>query len=600
MDRNQAIGMILISVMVFVYFFFIATPPTEAPKKNSPTTPKDTLQEKFLQKKPATNSIVLDSAFLQGKSQEIVLENKVLKVTLNSQGGKIQQVLLKNFKTYDQKPLYLLDSQFSQMSYFVPTQAGKVDLYQIFYEAEIKDKSVIFRAKAGEKIIEQTYALKGEESYQLDYSVKINGIALSKENAQIEWSANMPLTEKDAIPSRIKSTISYYGVNEGYDYLSETNNLQDKTINEPLKWIAFKQQFFIASLWAVQENQFSKARLVSYADENNPKVVKSYKAILDVSTEKLQNGKATFQFYLGPNQYSILKNLDFDFSRNVGLGWGIFGWLNKFLIIPIINFLESFISSYGLLIIVLGIIIRLILFPLNYKSYIGMAKMRVLKPELDEIKARNEGDMQKIQAEQLELYRQVGINPLAGCIPMLLQIPIVIAVFTYFPNAIELRQEAFLWADDLSTYDSILTLPFHIPFYGNHVSLFTILMTASTILYTYYANQTSSVEGPMKVASYIMPIVFMFMLNSYPAGLSYYYLVTNLLSILQQIGIKKLVDEDKIKAILEANRLKNKDKKKSGFQQRLEEALKAQQERLEAKKKALEQKKSQGKIKNKK
>lgn len=591
MDRNQAIGMILISVMVFVYFFFIASPPTENPRKNQQETKKDTLQSRFFQK-TSQNSVILDSTFLRGKAENVILENKVLKITFSSQGGKIQKVLLKNFKTYDQKPLYLLDETFSQMSYLVPTQAGKVDLYRIFYEVEQKEKSIIFRAKAGEKTIEQTYKLTGEESYQVDYSVKINGVALGKENAQIEWSANMPLTEKDATPSRIKSTISYYGLNDGYDYLSESNNLQDKNIDEPLRWVAFKQQFFIASLWATQENQFSKARLVSYADENNPKIVKSYKAVLDIPTEKLQNGKATFQFYLGPNQYSILKNLDYDFSRNVGLGWGIFGWVNKFLIIPIINFLESFIGSYGLLIIVLGIIVRLILFPLNYKSYIGMAKMRVLKPELDEIKARNEGDMQKIQVEQMELYKQVGINPLAGCIPMLLQMPIVIAVFTYFPNAIELRQEAFLWAEDLSTYDSILTLPFHIPFYGNHVSLFTILMTASTILYTYYANQTSSVEGPMKIAGYIMPLVFMFMLNSYPAGLSYYYLVTNLLSVLQQIGIKKLVNEDKIKAILEANRLKNKDKKKSGFQERLENALKAQQERLEAKKKSIEQKKN--------
>ncbi|PKQ68056.1 membrane protein insertase YidC [Raineya orbicola] len=591
MDRNQAIGMILISVMVFVYFFFIASPPTENPRKNQQETKKDTLQSRFFQK-TSQNSVILDSTFLRGKAENVILENKVLKITFSSQGGKIQQVLLKNFKTYDQKPLYLLDETFSQMSYLVPTQAGKVDLYRIFYEVEQKEKSIIFRAKAGEKTIEQTYKLTGEESYQVDYSVKINGVALGKENAQIEWSANMPLTEKDATPSRIKSTISYYGLNDGYDYLSESNNLQDKNIDEPLRWVAFKQQFFIASLWATQENQFGKARLVSYADENNPKIVKSYKAVLDIPTEKLQNGKATFQFYLGPNQYSILKNLDYDFSRNVGLGWGIFGWVNKFLIIPIINFLESFIGSYGLLIIVLGIIVRLILFPLNYKSYIGMAKMRVLKPELDEIKARNEGDMQKIQVEQMELYKQVGINPLAGCIPMLLQMPIVIAVFTYFPNAIELRQEAFLWAEDLSTYDSILTLPFHIPFYGNHVSLFTILMTASTILYTYYANQTSSVEGPMKIAGYIMPLVFMFMLNSYPAGLSYYYLVTNLLSVLQQIGIKKLVNEDKIKAILEANRLKNKDKRKSGFQQALENALKVQQERMEAKKKSIEQKRN--------
>lgn len=589
MDKNQAIGMILISVMVFVYFFFF-TSPTEPPQ-NVPTTPKkDTLL--FKQLPQTKQSFIIDSSFLTGQEKQIVLENKVLKITFNTKGGKIQQVLLKGFKTYDQKPLYLLDESFSQMQFWINTPKGKSDLYQLFYEAQITDTSVIFKAQTSDKQIEQTYAFTNKESYQLNYSVKINGITLSQENAQIYWSAQMPLTEKDVTLSRIKSTISYYGVESGYNYLSESNSLQEKRLDEPLRWVAFKQQFFIASLWALQENSFSKAYLVSYADENKPDIVKSYVATLDIPSKKLQNGQLPLQFYLGPNQYKILKKLDYDFARNVGLGWGIFGWINKFLIIPIINFLESFISSYGLLIIALTIIIRVILFPLNYKSYIAMAKMRVLKPELDAIKARNEGDMQKIQMEQMELYRQVGINPLAGCIPMLLQMPIVIAVFTYFPNAIELRQEAFLWAEDLSTYDSILTLPFHIPFYGNHVSLFTLLMTGSTILYTWYANQTTtSVEGPAKVAGYIMPIVFMFMLNSYPAGLNYYYLVTNVFSVLQQIGIKKLIDEEKIKKILEANRLKNKDKKKSSFQQYFEKALKAQQERLEAQKKAIEQKK---------
>jgi len=592
MDKNQAIGLILISVMIFVWFFFFTTPPTEVPKKIPTQTTDSSTQKKAEKPKELENVQAYDSVFLQGKQEELVLENNSLKITFSTKGGKIKQVLLKEYKTYEQKPLFLLDESFSKMSYQIPTEKGKIDLYEIFYTAENKANTLTFRANAGNKNIEQIYTLS--DNYEVDYQVKINGFEL-KNNALWAWNAAMPRTEKDAIPSRIKSTISYFTKVGGYDYLSETNDKQEKTITDSLRWIAFKQQFFLASVFATEKNAFVKAQISTIADENQKDIVKNYAATLEVSPKTFESQAATFKFYFGPNKYDILKKFDESFSRNVGLGWGIFGWVNKFLIIPIIDLLSGFIGNYGILIIALGIIIRLILFPLNYKSYIGMAKMKVLKPELDEIKARTGGDMKKMQQEQMALYQQVGINPLLGCVPMLLQMPIVIAVFTYFPNAIELRQESFLWADDLSTYDSIAKLPFSIPFYGDHVSLFTILMTVSTIVYTWYSNQTSTIEGPMKTVGYIMPVMFMFMLNSYPAGLSYYYLITNVFSIFQQIGIKKLVNEQKIREILEKNREKNKDKKKSGFQQRLEEALKAQQERLETKQKDLKNKKSRKK-----
>jgi YidC/Oxa1 family membrane protein insertase len=587
MDRNQAIGLILISVMIFVWFFFFTTPPTETnqPKPKSTDT---TAKLKPENPKQVENVQAYDSTFLEGKNEDVVLENKSLKITFSTKGGKIKQVLLKEYKTYEQKPLYLLDEAFSTMNYQIPTSKGNIDLYEIFYSVENKGNALVFKANAAGKSIEQIYTLS--EGFEVDYQVKLEGFEL-KSNALWQWKANMPRTEKDAIPSRIKSTISYYTKANGYDYLSETNDKQEKIITDSLRWITFKQQFFLASIFATQKNAFAKAQISTIADENQKDIVKSYSANLEIAPQVFNQQAATFKFYFGPNQYNLLKKMDEDFSRNVGLGWAIFGWVNKFVVIPILDVLSGMMSSYGLIIIVLVIILRIVLFPLSYKSYVGMAKMKVLKPEIDEIKARAGGDMQKIQQEQMELFRQVGINPLAGCIPMLLQMPILIAMFTYFPNAIELRQESFLWAEDLSTYDSILSLPFNIPFYGNHVSLFTILMTISTIVYTWYSNQTSTIEGPMKMVGYIMPVMFMFMLNSYPAGLSYYYFVSNIISILQQIGIKKLVDETKIRAILEKNREKNKDKKKSGFQQRLEEALKAQQERLEAKQKDLKNKK---------
>lgn len=587
MDRNQAIGLILISVMIFVWFFFFTTPPTET-NKPKPKSTDTTTKLKPENPKRVENAQAYDSTFLEGKNEDVVLENKSLKITFSTKGGKIKQVLLKEYKTYEQKPLYLLDEAFSTMNYQIPTSKGNIDLYEIFYSVENKGNALVFKANAAGKSIEQIYTLS--EGFEIDYQVKLEGFEL-KNNALWQWKANMPRTEKDAIPSRIKSTISYYTKANGYDYLSETNDKQEKTITDSLRWIAFKQQFFLASIFATQKNAFAKAQISTVADENQKDIVKSYSAHLEIAPQAFNQQTATFKFYFGPNQYNVLKKMDEDFSRNVGLGWAIFGWVNKFVVIPILDVLSGMIGSYGLIIIVLVIILRIVLFPLSYKSYVGMAKMKVLKPEIDEIKARAGGDMQKIQQEQMELFRQVGINPLAGCIPMLLQMPILIAMFTYFPNAIELRQESFLWAEDLSTYDSVLSLPFNIPFYGDHVSLFTILMTISTIVYTWYSNQTSTIEGPMKMVGYIMPVMFMFMLNSYPAGLSYYYFISNIISILQQIGIKKLVDETKIRAILEKNREKNKDKKKSGFQQRLEEALKAQQERLEAKQKDLKNKK---------
>jgi YidC/Oxa1 family membrane protein insertase len=588
MDRNQAIGMVIISVMIFVWLFFFSTPPTDKPKDSKQTKQAQQQIDTNQKKIPQIDTTLYDSNLLQAEVKDVVLENKEIKVTFSTQGGKIKQVLLKNYKTYDQKPLYLLDEKFSQMSYQIPMTNGKIDLYQIRYQSELKNNTIVFKAQAGSKQIEQIYTLK-PDSYELGYEVKLQGFGLTKDAATLDWQANMPRTEKDATPSRIKSTITYYTAEGGYDYLSETNDKQEKTITEPIRWVTFKQQFFLASIFATKNNSFSKASLTTTTDENNKDVVKSYQANIAIPSENLQNGKGTFQFYLGPNKYDVLKKYDEDFSKNVGLGWAVFGWVNRFVVIPILDVLSG-IGNYGIIIIVLVLILRAVLFPLSYKSYIGMAKMKVLKPEIDEIKARTGGDMQKVQQEQMELFRQVGINPLAGCIPMLLQMPILIAMFTYFPNAIELRQESFLWAEDLSTYDSVLNLSFQIPFYGSHVSLFTILMTISTIVYTWFTNQTSTIEGPMKMVGYIMPVVFMFMLNSYPAGLTYYYLISNLMSIGQQIGIKRLVNESKIREILEQNRIKNKDKKKTGFQQRLEEALKAQQEKLETKQKDLKNK----------
>jgi YidC/Oxa1 family membrane protein insertase len=297
-----------------------------------------------------------------------------------------------------------------------------------------------------------------------------------------------------------------------------------------------------------------------------------------------------YQFYFGPNNYKLLDKIAPDYERNVYLGWGIFGWINKGLIIPIFHFLERFISSYGIIIVLLVLVVKTLLFPLTFKSYVSMAKMRVLKPEIDEIKARvGEENTTQVQAETMQLYQEMGVSPLAGCIPTLATIPILLAMFNFFPGAIELRQESFLWATDLSSYDEFVRLPFTIPYYGNHVSLFTLLMTATTLVLTWQSNQTSAMQGAMKFYSYLMPLIFMFVLNDFAAGLTWYYFVSNVVTIAQQAIIKVMVDDSSLRAKLEENRRKHlatpaDQQKKPSFQARLAEAMKNAQQQAAAQK----------------
>jgi YidC/Oxa1 family membrane protein insertase len=361
-----------------------------------------------------------------------------------------------------------------------------------------------------------------------------------------------------------------------------------------VKWASIKQKFFLTSI--IGENTtFTNGELSTIAvDPNDSAVVEQVKLKLNLPKASLAKG-ANLKYYIGPNDYQIIGDVAEKFNRNVYLGWPPVYWINKFVIFPVFHFLTKFLSNYGLIIIVLVLLLRLVLAPLSYRSYLSMAKMKVLKPELDEIKEKNGDDMAKVQQEQLKLYQQVGVNPISGCIPVLLQMPILFAMFYLFPASIELRQQPFLWAEDLSTYDSLIQLPFIVPFLGSHISLFTLIMTMSTLAYTWQNNQLSSVTGPMKTMSYVMPLIFFFMLNRFSAGLTFYYTVGTLLTFAQQAIIKRFVDEDKIKAILEENRKRNVSGgtvKKSKFMSKLEDAMKAGEE---ARKKADEDKKKKKK-----
>ncbi len=605
MDRNQAIGFGLIALLLLAYSFFFSGTEEQA------TTPQATEQVANVEQAPQAADVEDDSVAqaqraatlgsfataATGQEQTITLENQNIRVTFNTKGGQVEEVLLKNYKTYQEEPLILFDKGSSNTDIAFTTNDGKTiklsDLY--FTPSEItkgtdKDVStqvITFRANVGNnQHIDQIYTLY-DETFQVGYKLDFKGLQgkVSGKNLTFTWTDRIKQLERDIQQNRAKTTVNFATVEDGYDYVSISEDKEEMIVEEPVKWIANKQNFFTAGI--IAEGNFASAILQTETNPADTTIVKTLSSQALIPTQDALNGNAEFMYYFGPNDYKILKHIGDDFEKNLDLGWGIFAWVNKWLIIPAFDFLENYIGNYGIIIILLVLYIKTLLLPLTYKSFYSMAKMKVLKPEIDAIKERNDGDMQKTQMETMKLYNEMGVNPLSGCIPMLLQIPILFAMFNFFPNSIELRQEPFLWANDLSTYDVFARLPFTIPFYGDHVSMFTLLMTASTILYTWSNNQMNAqMQGAMKFYSYLMPLIFMFVLNSFPAGLSFYYFVSNMVTFGQQAVIRKFVDEGKVRAKLEDNKEKRKDKKKTSgpsFTERMQEAMRAASEKEQQK-----------------
>ncbi|GAB2535270.1 membrane protein insertase YidC [Rufibacter soli] len=598
----------LIAVIILVYsIFFMKGPEQKGPETKKATSAASMAPDSSsVASTPADDSLANAQrtaqlgefgALATGQNQNVVLENKELKVTLGSKGGKVEEVELKNYKTWDQKPLVLFDTKSSRQEFTFQTKSGRtIKLSDLYFQPSavanltVKDKparSVTFVAQvAPGQSIEQVYTLQ-DDSYQVGYQLNFRGMdaLVAQQPVLLTWIDELKRLEKDIKQNRNHSTLNYYTVEGSFDKLSASSaDPETEKLEEPVKWVANKQNFFTAAI--IADNGFANAEVSSKFNAEDTTQVKTLQSKLSIPVQDVLSGKGHFSYFFGPNDYDILKRVTDEFDRNLELGWGIFAYVNKYLIIPAFDFLEDFIGSYGIIIILLVLYIKLLLSPLTYKSYISMAKMKVLKPEIDAIKEKHDGDMQKTQAETMALYSKMGVNPMSGCIPMLLQMPILFAMFNFFPNSIELRQEPFLWAHDLSTYDVFAMLPFTIPFYGNHVSMFTLLMTASTILYTWSNNQVSTVQGPMKFYSYLMPIIFMFVLNSFPAGLSFYYFVSNIVTFGQQALIRYFVDEGKIRKNLEDYQEKNKGKEpKGGFQKRIQDAMKAAAEQEAQRKK---------------
>ncbi len=606
MDRNQIIGFSLIGVLFMVYIYFNGSEPK--PQNTTALDSTKIIEQKIttldtLGKTPIStiDTAVLNKEFSDkfgifasgaaGKEEEFVLENKNIQVTLSSKGGNVKKVLLKNYLTYNKKPLYLADEKSSDISLKISTIDNReIDLTELYFTGQISKsdtaQSAVFLLPMGNgKYVEQSFSL-AKEGFQLNYDIKLVGLNGMVKNvpAIFTWKNNLQKIEYDINQSRDKSTVNFYTAAEGFDNLTETSRSPEtEKIETAVNWVNLKQKFFNSAI--IAKNSFSGAQVSSKVVGEDSTNIKELEASVLLPLADLTSGKGNYMYFFGPNEFATCKSVTEGFEENVNLGWPVIKWINRFVVIPVFNFLASKIANYGIIIVILVLLLKLLLFPLSYKSYVSMAKMKVMKPELDEIKAKFGDDMQKTQAEQMQLYQKVGINPLSGCIPVLLQMPILFAMFSFFPNAIELRQQSFLWSPDLSTYDAVITWKENIMIFGwnlldNHISMFTLLMTISTLVYTWFNNQMSTaVQGPMKIVSYAMPVVFMFVLNSFPAGLSFYYFVSNIVTILQQLIIKRFVDEDALRAKLDENR-KNYQTgtvKKSKFMQRLDDAMKAQE-----------------------
>lgn len=544
-----------------------------------------------------------------GVENHLSIESDVLKLEFSNKGGRIYSAELKDFQTNDSMPLVLFKGDtarfgfsFSAANRLINTQDH---YFQLFVNGRKFDSSnqvtisdqdsvnIAYRLYSDfesayhlDQYIEFSYTLKAD-SYMFDFDIHFVGLEniIDNRNGFVEFNWLQNLRTQEQIVDRYNGSGVYYKYHQDeVDNLGE-NKDEKESLNGRVDWVSFKQRFFTSTL--IAEDYFNGVQIEqTHLPSKDPKYQITMSSDLGLPVENVSDYKVGMKMYLGPNEFKRLKSFGRDLERQIPIGWGFFllAWINEYIVINVFHFLGGLGWNYGIVILVLTILLKLVLFPIAYKTYKSSAKMRVLKPEIDEINEKfKDKDAVKKQQATMALYKKAGVNPMAGCVPMLLQMPILFAMFRFFPSSIELRQKAFLWAHDLSTYDAIWHFPngFDIPFYGDHVSLFTLLMTVSTIMYTKINNDmmasgTQQMPG-MKTMMYIMPIMFLGIFNNYAAGLSYYYFLANIITFSQMFLIRRTINEDKIHAQIEANK-KKPAKKKSGFQKRLEEMAKQQQQ----------------------
>lgn len=618
MDRNSVIGFVLLGALLIGYIFWN--------QKSTETARLEKARQDSIANlnKPKEEQVKLDTSLvavvdsnrpvaafgqdaLAGET-ETVLENELVKITFSNKGGIPKTVLLKalqtsekegknqlkEFKTSDGQPLYLQKGSFNRMGLKFRSATGELNTADLYFAPPTSEKTTdggqrityrLNKNSGANQYIEYVYTLK-PDSYLVDFTINAVGMQadLPKGSVPFQWNSQADRQEHDMTQERLNNQIHWRLADKEHDYFTLQNRAEEKL--GPLQWLSFKQQFFNITLLAKKEN-FASAEIHSKVPESG-NIVGQEMTTLAIP----YNGASSFSFpmeiYYGPNHYKTLKSMDVSLEKIIPLGTGIFAfvkYVNKWIIIPVFNFLGGLTSNYGLIILLLTIFIRIIIAPFTYQSYVSAAKMKVLKPELDELRAKYKDDQQAFGMEQMKLFRSAGVNPLGGCLPALLQLPILVAMYSFFPSSIELRQESFLWAKDLSTYDSIYNFGFTIPLYGDHISLFTILMTITSLVLAFYNRGMTDQSNPvMKYMPYVFPVMLLGIFNSMAAALTYYYFLSNVISILLQWVIQTfIINHDKIHAKIQANKLKPAGKSK--WAERLEEMQKRQQEMQKTKKK---------------
>jgi YidC/Oxa1 family membrane protein insertase len=624
-DKNSLIGLGLIASILGVWLYF-SGPSKEQIARNKeirdsitqveknlvaaeaakmaalPPVVLDTLREKIAlsdsDKSLALTDNYKDFAISAvGKTEKFVIENENVKATISNKGGQIEKVELKNYHRSGQEDnLILFDKDSTNFSLKLNTydRSRLFSTDSFYFKSVTQTPSSITLRLETEKpgsYIEFSYSLKRND-YVVDSEIRFVGmqniISQTEEQIQLNWSMLYPSQEKYINKEKKASTVYFKQTIDSPDYINPEKDEEKELSEADIKWVCFKQQFFNSTL--VADNVFNKAGsfIKSSSRPNSTTVVKAAKAELGVPYNHGANETFSFKFYFGPNHYYTISEYGWELEKIIPMGWSIFSYINKWMVVPLFNWLSF--MNLGIVILILTVIVKVVLLPIAYKTYMSGAKMRVLKPETDALNAKYEknADPMKKQQEQMALYRKAGVNPLSGCIPLLLQFPILIALFNFMPAAIELRQQGFLWADDLSTFDSVWNFGY-VPFinwaYGDHVSLFALMMFVSTLAYTYMNSsmmpqQNNQMPG-MKFMMYFMPVIFLAVMNDYAAGLSWYYFLANMFTFLQNWVIKKIVSDQKIRLRLEANM--KKPAKVSNFQKRLEEMSKQRQQGVKKK-----------------
>ncbi|MGL5318224.1 MAG: membrane protein insertase YidC [Bacteroidales bacterium] len=618
MDKNTIIGLLLIGAILIGFNWLNRPTPeqlAEMKRMQDSIALVENTQQKEMKQEIATLNRASDltgkdssriagqfgvfAPLTAGNEEFTTLDNGVLKLTLTNKGGRIYSAELNDYRSHDSLPLTLFKGADADYSFTFETRSGqKINTNELYFSPIQGKDRITMRASVGtDQYIDFVYSVT-PDNYMVDFAIETKNLssvlAPNARSLEMYWYEKLKQQEKGRKFEQRYANINYkLKGDDAVETLSESAN-DSKQVEGKAHWIGYTDQFF-STIW-ISEQGFSSVSLKSAVLDKSVDYLKEYEGVSEVNFDPTGAEATKLSIYLGPNHYPTLRSFDKDrytedqlhLDRVIPLGWGIFRWINKWLVIPVFNFLDNFIGSYGIIILLLTLFIKMILFPFTYKSYKSTAKMRVLRPQVEEINKKYPGQENAMERQRatMELYSRVGASPMGGCLPMLLQMPILFAMFSFFPASIELRQKSFLWATDLSSYDAVITWSEQIPlistYFGNHLSLFCLLMTITNIVYTKFnMDQTNTGQEQMpgmKAMMYVMPLMFLFIFNEYAAGLSYYYFISTLITIIQTLAFRKFVNEEKILAQLHANA--KKPKKKSGFMARLEEAQRQQQQAM--------------------